>query len=123
MESGTTPIALMCSGVLFPTHAASSQWVLGSCCLLRLYLVRPPDPHSRGNPKPCNCLNNSHRVACILKRDLCLSQDLFQEIRFLLQEVANIFCPLGSIALPTGQTKVRNPIGAAVRARVDVFYL
>src|SRR5260370_13166232 len=61
----------MCSGVLLPTQAASIQWVLDSSLVLRLYFVSPPEPHSIGNPRTSNLLNNSQRVA--LTADASLS--------------------------------------------------
>src|SRR3982750_3660678 len=42
IASGTTPFILKTSGVDFPTHAASNQWVFGSSRVVRLYLVSPP---------------------------------------------------------------------------------
>src|SRR5690242_5150554 len=48
MSKGTIPCTWRLSGVLSPTQAASSQCVLGSPRRLRLYLVRPPLPHSMG---------------------------------------------------------------------------
>src|SRR5262250_2103428 len=63
MESGTTRTAWMCSGVDAPTQAASNQWVLGSSRIVRLYLVRPPVPHSTGKPSASNLSKRALRVA------------------------------------------------------------
>ena len=43
-SSGRTPSTPRCSGVLAPTHAASSQCVLGRPRVVRLNFVRPPEP-------------------------------------------------------------------------------
>src|SRR2546423_2104240 len=53
----------MVSGVLLPTQAASIQCILGSSRIVRLYLVRPPEPCSIGNPRPRNRKYSSLRVA------------------------------------------------------------
>src|SRR5437588_3128924 len=63
MANGRTPVTCKASGVDLPTHAASTQWVFGSSRVVRLYLVRPPEPHSTGNPSTSNRLNNCQRVA------------------------------------------------------------
>src|ERR1700704_5520902 len=63
MSRGCTPVACTISGVLLPTHTASSQCVLGSTLVLRLYLVSPPEPHSIGSPRASCFLKSSQRVA------------------------------------------------------------
>src|SRR5262245_13227937 len=50
ISRGTTPAVLSRCGVLSPTQAASSQWVLGRSRVVRFHFVRPPVPVSRGNP-------------------------------------------------------------------------
>src|SRR5437660_1652866 len=51
------------SGVLAPTHAASSQCVFGRLRVTRLNLVLPPVPHSTGMPNCVRRSYNAHRVA------------------------------------------------------------
>src|SRR5437762_1601476 len=63
MRKGTISQIRRSSGVLLPTHAASSQWVLGSSLAVRLNFVRPPEPHSIGRPNAFNRSNNAKRVA------------------------------------------------------------
>src|SRR5256885_2003447 len=63
MSSGTIPVIFSCSGVDFPTQAASIQCVFGNSRVVRLYLVSPPEPHSIGNPRTSNLRNSSHLVA------------------------------------------------------------
>src|SRR5579864_1896293 len=51
IRRGVMPAILSCSGVLLPTHTASSQCSFGSARPVRLNFVRPPEPHSIGRPK------------------------------------------------------------------------
>src|SRR6266851_1314602 len=62
ISRGTTPAHSRCSGVVCPTHAASIQWSLGKPRVVRLYFVRPPEPHSTGKPNAFRCSNKAHRV-------------------------------------------------------------
>src|SRR5947209_4457865 len=63
MSKGRVPQVSRCSGVDAPTHAASLQWDLGKLRCVRLYLVRPPVPHSTGKHKACKRSYKAHRVA------------------------------------------------------------
>ncbi len=53
-EQRDDPLDLQGFGVLAPTHTASCQCVFSKPRVIRLNLVRPPVPHSTGNPKTCN---------------------------------------------------------------------
>ena len=59
---GRTPSTRSVSGVLAPTHAASSRCVLGSPRVVRLNLVRPPEPVSTGRPVAWSRRRSSSRV-------------------------------------------------------------
>src|SRR6266704_2188160 len=63
MHKGTTPFTVRGRGVLAPTHAASNQCILGNPRITRLYLVRPPLPHSMGRPNADIRSKSAHRVA------------------------------------------------------------
>jgi hypothetical protein len=49
-QQRSNSLHLNISGVLFPTLAASSQWVFGRFRVVRLNFVKPPLPHSTGSP-------------------------------------------------------------------------
>src|SRR5258706_447577 len=50
IASGTICLIWSSSGVLLPTQQASNQCVLGKPRCVRLNFVKPPLPHSTGNP-------------------------------------------------------------------------
>src|SRR3982074_1664172 len=62
MSKGTMFFTISISGVLLPTLAASSQWVFCKSLVVLLHLVKPPDPHSIGNPVALSRSKSVHRV-------------------------------------------------------------
>src|SRR5215475_6917410 len=50
ISRGTRPSRWSTAGVLLPTQAASIQCAFGKPLTVRLYFVKPPDPHSNGKP-------------------------------------------------------------------------
>src|SRR5205807_1296761 len=89
------------SGVDEPTHAASNQWVFGSSCIIRLYFVSPPDPHSIGNPRACNLLLSSQRVALTAAASLsgafAWAKIFFSKSGFFLRKSLISLVPLASL--------------------------
>src|SRR6266852_2064271 len=62
ISKGETPLTCKTSGVLWPTHDASSQCVLSKPLVTRLNLVSPPLPSSTGRPNACRRWHKCRRV-------------------------------------------------------------
>ena len=68
---------------------------------------------------PACCVHSSG----ILEWCFCLSEYLFEEFRFFLEEHSNIQCSLCSIALLACQTEVAHPIGSPVSSGLYMLNL
>src|SRR5205807_7983949 len=104
------PTILTTSGVLMPTQTASIQCVLGSSRVLRLNLVSPPEPHSIGKPKTCNCLNNSQRVvftaAASRNGAFDWERSFFRRSGFFLRKSRISFVPLAMLHFPHARQRL-----------------